>query len=76
MSYINLKLTLEKKGRTRNFDFLSLKSSSPGHFWRALTHADITEFSNALLQLKNQRSGNKAVCGFSIFFVLKEIMTF
>ena len=42
----------------------------------ALTHADIIEFSNFLLQLKNQRFGSKTVCGFSITLVLKGIMTF
>ena len=37
---------------------------------------DITEFSNFLLQLKNQKSGSKAVCGISIIFILKGIMIF
>ena len=44
-------------------------------FWGNRTHADIIGFSN-MLQLKNQRSGCKIMCGFSITFVLKEIMTF
>ena len=72
MSNIYLNITIEKKWCTQNFNFLSLKSSSPG-FQGAPTHADIIEFSN-LLQLKNQRLGNKAVCGFSNIFSLKGIM--
>ena len=32
MSNIHLKVTIEKKRRTQNFDFISLKSSSPGQF--------------------------------------------
>ena len=32
MSNVYLKVTTEKKRRTRNFDFLSLKSLSSGHF--------------------------------------------
>ena len=75
MSNIFLKVTFEKKWHTQNFDFVSLKNSSLGHFWGAPTHADITEFWN-LLQLKNQRSGSKNVCDFSIIFILKGIMTF
>ena len=43
-------------------------------FWGAPNLADIIEFSNLLLQLKNQRSRSKTVCGFS--FLLKEIMAF
>ena len=61
MSNIYLKNTIEKKWCTHNFDFLSLKSSSPGQFWEVLTHADIIEFSNFLLELKNQRSGSSTV---------------
>ena len=41
MSNINLKDTTETFS---NFDFLSLKNLSPGQFWGARTHADITEF--------------------------------
>ena len=51
------------KKYTQNFDFLNLKN-----VWGAQTHADITEFSNFLLQLKNQRPENKAMCGCSIIF--------
>ena len=32
MSNIYLKVTIEKKWHTQNFDFISLKSSSPGQF--------------------------------------------
>ena len=32
MSYIYLKFTIKKKWRFQNFDFLSLKNSSPGQF--------------------------------------------
>ena len=38
-------------------------------FWRAPTHADIDEFENILLQLKNQRPGQKAVWGFCLFML-------
>ena len=42
-------------------------------FWGTPTHADIIEFPNFLLQLKNQRSGTKTVHGFSIILILKGI---
>ena len=35
MSNIYLKVTIEKKWRTQNFDFLNLKSSSPDKFLRS-----------------------------------------
>ena len=38
--------------------------------------ADIIKFSNFLLQLKNQRSQSRTVCGFCIILILKEIITF
>ena len=65
MSNIDLKVTIEMFS---NLDFPGLKNLSPGQFWRAPNHADIIEFSNSLLQLKNQTSGSKTVCGFSINF--------
>ena len=34
------------------------------------------EFENFLLQLKNQTSGRKTVCAFSIILVFKGVMTF
>ena len=76
MSNIYLKVTIEKNWRSQTFDFLSLKNSHQVSFWGAPTHADIIEFENFLLQLKNQRSGNKTMCGFSIILSLKGIMTF
>ena len=42
----------------------------------ALTQADIIEFSNFLMQLKNQMSRSKCVCGVSFILILKGIMTF
>ena len=76
MSNIYLKVTIEKKWVLKKFDFLSLKSSSPGLLGGAPTHTDIIEFSNFSLQPKNQMSGNTTVSGFSIVFILKGIMTF
>ena len=32
MSSVNLEVTIEKNWRPQNFDFLSLKNSSPGQF--------------------------------------------
>ena len=74
MSNIYLKVTTEKKCGTQSFNFLSLKSSSPGQFSGNSSHTDI-ELSNFLLQLRNQRSRSKTVCRFCIF-ILKGIMTF
>ena len=74
MSNIYLKVTIENK--VTCFDFLGLERSWPDHFWRAPTHADILEFPIFLLQLKNQRSGNRTVCVFSIILILRKIMTF
>ena len=76
MSIIYLNVATVKNRGSQNFDFLSLKDLSPGQIWGAPTHADVIEFSNFLLQLKNQRSGSKTVCGFSIILILKVIMTF
>ena len=76
MSNIYLKVTIEKNWLSRNFDFVSSKNVSPGQFLGAPTHADIIEFSNFLLPLKNLRSGSKTMCGFSIILILKGIMTF
>ena len=68
MSKIYLKVTLEKNWSTQNFNFWSLKSLST-------THGDITEFSNFLLQLKNQMSLSKSMCCISFILILKENMT-
>ena len=53
---IYLKAIVEKKCRTKNFDFLIFKISSPGHFLGVSFYTDIIEFSDFLLQLKNQGS--------------------
>ena len=50
--------------------------SFTSHFWGAPAHSDIIEYSNFLLQLKNQRTMCKIVCGFSIVFISKGIMAF
>ena len=45
MSNIYLKVTIEKNWLSQNFDFPSLKNSSPGQFfWGVPTHADMIEF--------------------------------
>ena len=62
--------------RFQNFDFLGLKICHQVSFWGAPTHADIIEFENFLLQLKNQKSRSKTVFGFSIILILKGIMRF
>ena len=48
ISNIYLKVTIEKKWHTQNFDFLSLKIRLQVSFLGAPTHADFIEFSNAL----------------------------
>ena len=76
MSNSYLKVTIEKNWHSQNFEFEFQNICHQASFWGAPTHADIIEFSNFLLQLKNQRSGSKTVCGFSIILILKGIMTF
>ena len=44
--------------------------------WGAPTHAVITEFSNFFLQLKNQKSESKNLCGFSIILIFNGILAF
>ena len=56
MSNIYLKVILRKN---QNFDFLSLKTSSPGQFLE-------------LLKLKNQRSGSKTARWFPIILIFKK----
>ena len=68
--------TAFRKTDVHKTSIFCLKNLSPGQFWGAPTHEDIIEFQKFLLQLKNQRSGSKAVCGFSIISILKGIMTF
>ena len=74
MSNIYLKPTIDKNLCTQNFNFLSSKSSFPGQFLG--TFNSRIEFSKFLLQLKNERPERKTASGFSIIFILKEIMTF
>ena len=56
MSNIYLKVILRKN---QNFDFLSLKTSSPGQFLE-------------LLKLKNQRSGSKTARWFHLILIFKK----
>ena len=70
MSNIYLKVTIDKKWRTHNFDFLSLKASS-----RDMSLGSSLNFQTSCCNLKI-KTGNKTVCGFSIAFILKGIMTF
>ena len=72
MSSIYLKITIKTFSKLR---FLGLKNLSPGQFWGAPSHADIIEFHNFLLQLKNQTPQSKTVCGFYIILILKGTKT-
>ena len=76
MSDIYLKVTIEKNWRSQNFDILGLNISHQVSFWGAPTHADIIEFSNFLLQLKNERSGNKTVWRFYYFIFERNVWRF
>ena len=70
------KLLLRKSDLRQYFIILSWKRLSPNRFLGAPTYTSVTEFSKFLLQLKNQRSGIKTVCRFSLSFIPKEITTF
>ena len=74
MSNIYLEVTIETFSKLR-FSGIKKKLSSR-QFWGAPTHADIIEFSNFLLQLINQTSRSKSVCGFSVVLILKGVMMF
>ena len=63
MSNIYLKIDINKKLRTQNLDLARFSDSSEV----APTHADNIEFSNFLLQLKNQRLGVKLCVAFLLF---------
>ena len=76
MSNIYLKVTFEKNWRSQNFDFLGLKNCHQVSFWGAPIHTDIIKFSNFFLQLKNQRSGSKTLCGFSNILILSPCILF
>ena len=56
-----------------NFDFKSLKSSSPDQF---LGSSSSHSRYHWIFKLKNQRPTSKDVCGFSIIFILKEFWGF
>ena len=64
----NIYLRLRKSDVLKTSILKILKVCLQVSFWAAPTHADIIEFSNFLFQLKNQRSGSKTVCDFSINF--------
>ena len=71
ISNIYLKITIEKKRRTQNFDSLSLKSSSSGQFLgRPNSHR-----YHWILKILVATSGCKTVSGFSIILTWKGIMT-
>ena len=72
MPNVYLQITNEKKWHSQNFDFLCLKTCPQVKFWGTLAHGDITN----LLQLKNERSGEKSTGSFSIILILYRIMTF
>ena len=76
MSNIYVKVTIEKKCLLKTLILKVYKVRLQVSFWRAPSQEDIIEFLSLLLQLKNQRSRSKTVCGFSINFILKGIMTF
>ena len=65
MSNNYLKVTIE---RSQNFNFLGLKNLSPGQFWGASTHADISlNFKNSCCNLKIRRAGAKVCVAFLLF---------
>ena len=70
------KLLLRKIDALKISIFQIQKICQQVSYWGAPAHADIIEFLNFLLQLKNQRCGSKTVCGFSIILILKGSMTF
>ena len=51
MSNVYLNVIIEETPRCQNFDFLNLKNCHQVSFSEALTHVDIIEFENFLLQL-------------------------
>ena len=69
MSNIYLKVTIDEKSRSKNFDFLSLKKFVTRSIFAELK---ITKIS-LNFKLKNHRPGSKTVSGFSIILILKGI---
>ena len=72
MSNIYLKVTIEKKWRTQRFDYLSLKSLSPG---QSLGSPNSRRYY-WIFELKNQSSGSKTVSGFLSLWFWKELWRF
>ena len=66
MSNIYLKVTIETFSKLRFSRFKIFLTIAT--FWETLTDADINEFETFLLELKNQLSGSKTVCGFFYYF--------
>ena len=62
---IYLEVTIEEKWRSNFQNFISRSV-----FWGAPTHADITEFSIFLLQLRNQSCESKTMCGYCIIIII------
>ena len=76
ISNVYLKVIIEKKWYNLKLNLEVKKVRLQVSFGGTPAHAVINQFSNFLLQLKNQRFGSKTVCGFSVIFILKGIMTF
>ena len=69
MPSIYLKVTIEKKCRRYpKLQFPKFKMFVSRSVFGVLQLTQISEFSNFLLQLKNQRSGSKIVSGFSTYY--------
>ena len=69
MSNIFSKVTIEEKNwRSQNINFLGLKKFVTMSILGSSHSRRYNWISKLLLQLKNQRSGNKTVCGFFCYF--------
>ena len=62
-----------EKSKSQNIELIYLKIRLQVNFSGPPTHAYINEYSNYLLQHKNQRIWSKTLSGFNIF-ILKGIM--
>ena len=69
------KNTVVKKWEIQNLHFLS-KSLSPGQFWGAPTHADITEFQTFFCNLKIRGLGAKLCVASLLLLFWKELRRF
>ena len=76
MSKIYLKVTTEKKWHTQNFNIISLKSFSPGHFLESSNSYIYHWIFKLLVATYKSEPGSKTVYDFSIILILKGIMTF